>query len=131
MIKKIIYFCFSVNFFTCAAELNPKQEDVFARRVAYTIINKTQDPLDVAWQSGGGSSYDVLNGKEGSFYLSPVTSPSNSQKIVTPGDCLDFITAKSKSTGATGKIESICKEKVAIEYEGEGIKNQKLVFKIS
>jgi len=124
-----IFFLLSV--FDISAELNPKQEDVFTRQAVYIITNSTQDPLDLTWQSGGGSSYDVLTGKEGSLYLSPVTSPSNTGKIVTPGDCLDWIEVKSKSTGATGKIGDVCKENIAIEYEGEDIKNQKLVIKVS
>ncbi len=124
----IIFFL--LHFCTISAELNPKQEDVFERQTVYMVTNTTQDPLDIAWQSGGGSNYDVLNGKEGSLYLSPVTSPSNTVKIITPGDCLDFIEAKSRSTGAIGRHESICKEKIFIEYKGEDGKNQELVLRV-
>jgi len=130
-IELMLSIFFLLCSFSISAELNPKQEDVFARRDSYTVTNNTQDPIDLTWQSGGGSGYDVLNGKEGSLYLSPVTSPSNAVKIVTPGDCLDFIEVKSKSTSTVGRRESICKEKIAIKYEGEDIKNQKLVLSVS
>ncbi len=129
--KKFFYMITLTGFFTCSAELNPKQEDVFSRIATYIVTNNTQEPMDLKWQSGGGSAYDVLTGKEGSLYLSPVTSPSNSAKIVTPGDCIDWIEIKSKSTGAVGKQESICKNKISVEYEGQDIKNQKLVLKAS
>lgn len=127
-IKLTIGIFFLLSSCAISAELNPKQEDIFARKTVYTVINKTQDPLDLTWQSGGGSSYDVLNGKQGTLYLSPDTSPSNTGKIITPGDCLDFITAKSRSTGAEGMTKDICKEKIIVQYESPDVKDQKLTI---
>ncbi len=131
MIKKVAYFYLVLYIFMIKAERNPKQYNAFETQSSYIITNNTQEPMDVTWQSGGGSSYDVLTGRQGSFYVPSKDSPSNSQKIVTSGtDCIDFIQVKSRSSGNTAKVEDVCKN-VTIEYEGKTIKEQKLVLKIS
>ncbi|MBY0110105.1 MAG: hypothetical protein K2X90_03280 [Candidatus Babeliaceae bacterium] len=131
MIKKVAYFCLVLSIFMSKAERNPKQYNAFETQSSYTITNSTQEPMDVTWQSGGGSSYDVLTGRQGSFYVPSKDSPSNSQIIKTSGtDCIDFIEVKSRSNGNTAKAVDVCKN-VTIEYEGKSIKDQKIVLKIS
>jgi hypothetical protein len=119
-----------LSFFNCFAELNRLQVDLFARQTAYTVTNNTQEPMDITWQTGGGSGFDVLTGREGTLHLSPNTSPSNAGTILASGtDCITQIVVTSSTfSSMTVKDGNICRKNISIEYEG-ALKEQKLVLK--
>jgi hypothetical protein len=129
-VKKSILFSIVLSFFNCLAEANPQQVDLFMRETAYIVTNNTQEPMDVTWQTGGGSGFDVLTGREGSFHLSPNTSPLNSHQIVASGtDTITWIVVTSSTfSEMTVRGENINRKNISIEYEGE-LKDRKLILK--
>lgn len=129
MIKKIIFFHGLVHYVFVLAEGNPLQLDSFNIETDYTITNKTQEPMNVSWQSGGGPTKDNLTGRVGSFHLASNMSSGNSKTIRTSGrDCLDYLRVKSDSSGTEVAGNDICSSPVSIEYQGDTIKNRRLVL---
>lgn len=129
MIKKITFFYTLAHYMLIYAEGNPVQLDSFNIETDYTITNNTQEPMNVAWQSGGGPAKDNLTGRVGSFHLASNMSSGNSKTIRTSGrDCLDYVRVKSDSAGTETVGNDICSSPVSIEYQGDTTKNRRLIL---
>ncbi len=117
--KKIYYALALLLFFNT----HFANEGLWNQFTYYTVINTTQEIMEVSWQSGGGIK-NTLTGKGGSFTLPAL----GKQKMATNNDdCLDTIVVKALTTAQTASLSSVCHTTIKIRYTGD-IKKQKLIL---
>lgn len=117
--KKIYYLIALFIFFNTQFA----SEGLWNQFTYYTIINTTQEIMEVSWKSGGGIE-NTLTGKGGSFTLPAL----GKQTIATNNDdCLDIIVVKGVTTAQTASLKTVCNTTIKIRYTGD-IKKQKLVI---
>jgi hypothetical protein len=112
-IKGLILALLSVGY--CMADVNLWDQTVY-----YTFINKTNEPMEVSWQSGE----DVQTGRSGSLNL-----PASQSRTIqaSTSDCLDSVSVTGVATAQKATITTVCKREITIKYIGE-VKSQKLVI---
>ena len=119
--KKIYYALALLLFFNT----HFANEGLWNQFTYYTVINTTQEIMEVSWQSGSGIE-NTLTGKGGSFTL-----PAFGNQIITTAneDCLDMIAVKGATSAQTAALHPVCNKEIKIRYVGDA-KNQKLVIDI-